>query len=106
MAHLFRHIEDSLFAVPPLYEGRATGFRRADLVGRDDGSVHMGFFLAELRPGGSIDACMHSYLQPVLSRRVPLAKTAAQPWCWATSTMHSGLTVRNWRRPNAPLTQA
>ena len=35
MAHLFRYIEDSLFALPPLYQGRASGYRRADLIGRE-----------------------------------------------------------------------
>lgn len=61
MPHAFRTIEDSIFALPRFYEGRSTGFRRADLVTRADGSVHMGFFLGELAPGGSTDACVHSY---------------------------------------------
>jgi quercetin dioxygenase-like cupin family protein len=61
MAHIFRHIEHSLFAPPPAYTGRATGFRRADLIGRDEGSIHMGFFISELDPGGTIDPHIHSY---------------------------------------------
>jgi len=61
MAHIFRHIEDSLFAAPAAYHGRATGFRRADLIGRDEGSVHMGFSISELEPGGTIDPHIHSY---------------------------------------------
>lgn len=61
MVHVFRQIEDSLFVPPATYEGHATGFRRADLIGRDEGSVHMGFFISELAPGGTIDPHIHSY---------------------------------------------
>jgi quercetin dioxygenase-like cupin family protein len=61
MAHIFRQIEDSLFAAPPGYAGHAAGLRRADLIGGVEGSVHMGFFLSELDPGGTVDACVHSY---------------------------------------------
>ncbi len=50
--HSFRHIEESLFTPPAGYEGRCEGFRRADLVGREQGSVHMGFYISELQPGG------------------------------------------------------
>jgi quercetin dioxygenase-like cupin family protein len=61
MAHIFRHIEDRLFATPAAFNGRATGFRRADLIGREEGSVHLGFFISELEPGGTIDPNLHSY---------------------------------------------
>jgi quercetin dioxygenase-like cupin family protein len=61
MAHIFRQIDDSLFAIPTAYRGHAAGFRRADLIGRNEGSVHMGFFISELEPGGTIDAHIHSY---------------------------------------------
>jgi quercetin dioxygenase-like cupin family protein len=61
MAHAFRNIEDSLFATPHGYDKRSAGFRRADLIGRDQGSVHMGFWISELAPGGTIDAHVHSY---------------------------------------------
>ncbi len=61
MAHAFRQIEDSLFTPPPGYEGRSEGFRRADLIGRAQGSVHMSFSIADLGPGGRIDNCVHSY---------------------------------------------
>jgi quercetin dioxygenase-like cupin family protein len=61
MAHAFRHIEDNLFSVPAGYEEHAEGYWRADLIGRDQGSVHMGFFISELQPGGKIDTCVHSF---------------------------------------------
>ena len=61
MTHAFRQIEDGLFKVPAPYDGRAAGYRRADLIGKAEGSVHMGFFIAELQPGGTIDAHVHSF---------------------------------------------
>lgn len=61
MTHVFRHIEDGLFVTPSGYDGHATGYRRADLIGRDEGSVHMGFLISELDPGGIIDPHIHSY---------------------------------------------
>src|SRR3990167_1375731 len=61
MAHAFRNIEDKLFATPHGYDKRSTGFRRADLIGRDQGSVHMGFYMSELAPGWTIDAQVHSF---------------------------------------------
>ena len=59
--HLFRQIDDSLFQAPPGYGGHSEGFRRADLIGREQGSVHIGFSISELAPGGGIDTCVHSY---------------------------------------------
>jgi quercetin dioxygenase-like cupin family protein len=61
MTHAFRRIEDGLFTIPQPYEGHSDGFRRADLIGREQGSVHMGFFLSELAPGGEVSACIHSF---------------------------------------------
>ena len=61
MAHIFREIEDKLFIAPADYEGHSKGFRRADLIGRDEGSVHMRFSISELEPDAWIDACVHSY---------------------------------------------
>ncbi len=59
--HSFRKITDSLYETPVNYEDRSEGFKRADLIGKDQGSVHIGFSLAELALGGRIDACVHSY---------------------------------------------
>ncbi len=55
MAHIFRDIVGSLFLPPAFYDGHAQGFRRAEQ------SVHMGFRIAELAPGGTIDAYIHSF---------------------------------------------
>ena len=61
MVHSFRQIEDSLFTLPALYDGHSESFRRADLIGQAQGSVHMNFSIADLAPGGRIDNCVHSY---------------------------------------------
>jgi quercetin dioxygenase-like cupin family protein len=54
--HLVRRAAD----VPePPYDER--GYRRRTLVGEDDGSVHTGFGLCELRPDGRVPAHVHSY---------------------------------------------
>ncbi|MFJ4782306.1 cupin domain-containing protein [Streptomyces sp. NPDC088794] len=39
----------------------AHGFRRRALVGEDDGSVHTGFGVCQLRPDGEVSAHVHSY---------------------------------------------
>ncbi|WP_327699004.1 cupin domain-containing protein [Streptomyces sp. NBC_00459] len=37
------------------------GFRRRPVIGEEDGSVHTGFGLCELRPDGAVGAHVHSY---------------------------------------------
>ncbi|MFB6846337.1 cupin domain-containing protein [Streptomyces sp. NPDC056373] len=54
--HLVRHAAD-LPETP--FDGH--GYRRQALVGEDDGSVHTGFGLCELLPGGRLPAHVHSY---------------------------------------------
>jgi len=39
----------------------AHGYRRRTLVGEDDGSVHTGFGICQLRPDGAVPAHVHSY---------------------------------------------
>ncbi|MFI6657585.1 cupin domain-containing protein [Streptomyces sp. NPDC050523] len=54
--HLVRRAAD----VPePSYD--QLGYRRRELVGEGDGSVHTGFGLCELRPDGRVPAHVHSY---------------------------------------------
>ncbi|MFC1491062.1 cupin domain-containing protein [Nitrospinota bacterium] len=59
--HFVGKIEDSLFTPPASYDGHAEGFRRADLLNREQGSVHLGFSIGVLQPGGRIDPCIHAF---------------------------------------------
>ncbi|MFJ8630124.1 cupin domain-containing protein [Streptomyces sp. NPDC093568] len=54
--HLVRRTAD--VPEPPYDE---LGHRRRELVGEDDGSVHTGFGLCEIRPAGRVPAHVHSY---------------------------------------------
>jgi len=61
MAHAFRQIEEHLFRVPSGYNGHSAAYRRADLIGSAEGSVHMGFYMSDLQPKGNVDTCVHSF---------------------------------------------
>ncbi len=61
MAHFVCDIETDMFVEPSFYTNHARGFLRADLIGRTQGSVHMGFRLCDLKPDGNIDTCVHSF---------------------------------------------
>jgi quercetin dioxygenase-like cupin family protein len=57
------HVQRASEIVPAVPEGlgdRVDGLRRASLVGRHVGSVHTGFALVELDPGGRVDTHLHS----------------------------------------------
>lgn len=55
-----RHLVRRAAALPePPYD--ELGHRRRTLVGEEDGSVHTGFGLCELRPDGRVPAHVHSY---------------------------------------------
>lgn len=43
------------------YDGRARGFARCALVGRDSGAVHTDLALCRLQPGGSLPCHLHSF---------------------------------------------
>ena len=59
--HYVGPIEESLFSAPPSHMTRAEGFRRAGLLHRAQGTVHMGYSVAELQPGGRVDPRFHAY---------------------------------------------
>ena len=53
-------LDESKFAVPHGYAGRAHGFDRVSLIDRGIGSVHMGVGVCRLAAGGGVDACVHA----------------------------------------------
>jgi quercetin dioxygenase-like cupin family protein len=60
MHHVGR-FDESALTPSPLYEGHSRGYRQADLVGPETGSVHTGLSIGELAPGGSIDPHVHAF---------------------------------------------
>lgn len=59
--HLVRRAAGAEYAAPSGWAASAQGLRRWSIVGEADGSVHTGFFLGELDPGGNIPAHVHSF---------------------------------------------
>jgi quercetin dioxygenase-like cupin family protein len=44
-----------------IYETHAQGTNRVELLDRAAGSVHVGYALYEMQPGGEVDRCVHAY---------------------------------------------
>jgi quercetin dioxygenase-like cupin family protein len=59
--HYYGRFDERALAASPVFEGRSTGYRQADLVGRATGAVHTGLSVAELAPGGSLQPHVHAY---------------------------------------------
>jgi quercetin dioxygenase-like cupin family protein len=62
-AHLVSRAADSAFAAPAGWARGAEGYRRRSIVDETSGSVHTGFGVCELDPGGSLPAHVHSFEQ-------------------------------------------
>lgn len=54
-AHHVLRVADRSFEVPAIFEGGSSGYRRCAAVDGAAGSVHMGFGVVELDPGGTVD---------------------------------------------------
>ncbi len=59
--HLVVRAADAEYAVPGTYTDNSRGFTRWDAVGEGSPSVHMGFGVCRLDPGGSIDWHVHDF---------------------------------------------
>ena len=59
--HSVRRASEATFAVPQFFAQHSVGFRRWAAVDHAAGSVHMGFGICELDPGGSIERHVHSF---------------------------------------------
>jgi quercetin dioxygenase-like cupin family protein len=60
-AHVVRFAKEATWAVPPAYREHSEGFRRWTIVDEAAGSVHTGFGIGELDPGGRVEPHVHSY---------------------------------------------
>jgi quercetin dioxygenase-like cupin family protein len=65
MAHIVRARADFDFRTPVEFQGRSAGYAGDPVVDEDGGSVQMGFRLARLDAGGSVDAHVHSFEESV-----------------------------------------
>ena len=59
--HYAGSFDERALAAHPVFEGHATGYRRADLINRAQGSVHHGSSIDELAAGGVIEPHVHSF---------------------------------------------
>lgn len=63
--HIVKRATDFAFNPPPDMEGRSSGYRRVEIVAEDGGAVQMGFAVATLDPGGSVETHVHSFEESV-----------------------------------------
>jgi quercetin dioxygenase-like cupin family protein len=59
------------------YEGHAEGYERRTLVDRASGSVHQAMIVAELAPGGHVDAHVHAFEEGIYVLQGALRLTVA-----------------------------
>jgi quercetin dioxygenase-like cupin family protein len=60
MYHVTR-FDETQNVLPEAYADRSRGFSRQQLVGKSQGSPHMGLYLCHLEPHGRIEAVVHSF---------------------------------------------
>jgi quercetin dioxygenase-like cupin family protein len=65
MAHIVKTRNELAFEIPPEFIGRSSGYTGDLVVNEDDGGVQMGFRVARLDAGGSVDTHLHSYEESV-----------------------------------------
>ena len=63
--HIVKKAGDLVFEVPKEFHGRSTGYTRDAVVDEGGGAVQMGFAVARLEPGGSVDTHVHSFEESV-----------------------------------------
>ena len=65
MGDIVRLKPDLVFRIPPEFEGRSSGYRADAVVDEAAGSVQMGFRVARIESGGSVDAHVHSFEESI-----------------------------------------
>jgi quercetin dioxygenase-like cupin family protein len=65
MAHIVRALADLDLRTPTEFEGRSAGYSGDAVVDEGAGSVQMGFRIARLDSGGTVDAHVHSFEESV-----------------------------------------
>lgn len=114
MYHVTR-IDESENVLPAAYADRSRGFSRQQLVGKSQGSPHMGLYVCTLEPHGHVEAVVHSYevsiyvlsgelVLTMLGRSITLAADhcAAVPVGVTYSVRASGGAPASWLHMAAP----
>jgi quercetin dioxygenase-like cupin family protein len=65
MTHIVVHRDDLAYATPSEFDGRSLGYSGHSVVDEVGGAVQMGFRLARLEPGGSVDSHVHSFEESI-----------------------------------------
>jgi quercetin dioxygenase-like cupin family protein len=63
--HVVKLVADLDYRTPPEFVGRSTGYSGDDVVDEAAGAVQMGFRVARLEPGGSVDSHVHSWEESI-----------------------------------------
>ena len=59
--HVVKKVTDLDYQTPAEFVGRSTGYSGDNVVDEAGGAVQMGFRVARLEPGGSVDSHVHSW---------------------------------------------
>lgn len=65
MTHIVKKTGDLEFLTPAEFEGRSSGYSADFMVDESNGAVQMGFRVARLEAGGSIDTHVHSFEESI-----------------------------------------
>lgn len=63
--HIVKKRSELEFATPAEFAGRSSGYEADPVVSEPGGAVQMGFRLARLQPGGTVDSHVHSFEESV-----------------------------------------
>ena len=65
MSHIVVTASDLRYVTPPEFDGRSVGYAGHSVVDEGGGAVHMGFRVARLEPGGTVDGHVHSFEESI-----------------------------------------
>ena len=65
MTHIVKTVADLAYRTPVEFTGRSAGYEVDRVVDEPGGAIQMGFSLARLAPGGSVDFHVHSFEESV-----------------------------------------
>ena len=63
--HIVAKVGELAFEVPDEFDGCSSGYTRHSVVDEAGGAVQMGFAVARLEPGGSVDTHVHSFEESI-----------------------------------------